>query len=113
MTPEEPRGPFCQSCSMPLRQPTDFGTDAAGYRINDYCHHCYQDGRFTEPDLSMEQMIDRGSAIMAQRGLMPLDRAMALMSDVLPRMKRWHQDGTGEPRPAASGRGMTGGDREC
>ena len=31
MPPQEPRGPFCQSCAMPLRAPEDFGTDQAGF----------------------------------------------------------------------------------
>ena len=43
------RGPCCQSCGMPLRRPADRGTDAKGLRIDDYCHHCYVAGRFTEP----------------------------------------------------------------
>jgi len=47
MPPQEPRGPFCQSCSMPLGTPEDFGTDKAGYRVNDFCRHCFANGAFT------------------------------------------------------------------
>ena len=39
---ERPNGPFCQSCGMPLVKPEDFGTAADGFRINDYCHFCFE-----------------------------------------------------------------------
>lgn len=89
MPAQEPKGPFCQSCSMPMEKPEDFGTDQAGYRVNDFCRHCFVDGAFTEPDISMEAMLDRCVSVMAQRGIMPAAQAQALMADVLPRLKRW------------------------
>ena len=53
-----PKGPFCQSCGMPLsRDPLGGGTEADGARSNEYCSHCYRNGRFTEPNISVEQMI--------------------------------------------------------
>jgi hypothetical protein len=76
---------------MPLRTPDDFGTDAAGYRVNDYCRHCFSNGSFTEPLITMEQMRDRCVAIMAQQHIMPAAQARALMDETLPRLKRWKQ----------------------
>lgn len=90
MTANEPMGPFCQSCAMPLGKPEDFGTDAHGYRVNDYCRHCYTNGVFTEPDISMPAMLEKCVSVMAQQGIMPEPQARALMMDVLPRLKRWH-----------------------
>lgn len=89
MSRQHPMGPFCQSCSMPLEKPEDFGTDIAGYRVNDYCHHCYANGAFAESDISMEAMIDRCVAIMAGQGIMPQPQARALLTDVVPKLKRW------------------------
>ena len=89
MPPQEHRGPFCQSCAMPLGKPEDFGTDQAGYRVNDFCRHCFADGVFTEPDISMEAMIDRCVGIMDIQGIMPSAQARALLTEVLPRFKRW------------------------
>jgi hypothetical protein len=49
-----PKGPFCQSCGMPLsRDP--LGGD--GGRSAEYCSHCYRNGSFTEPHISVEQMV--------------------------------------------------------
>ncbi len=89
MPPQEPRGPFCQSCAMPLNRPEDFGTDPAGYRVNDFCRHCFANGAFTEPGISMQVMLDRCVGIMDQQGIMPAPQARALLTNVMPRLKRW------------------------
>ncbi len=91
MSFQKPLGPFCQSCSMPLRSPDDFGTDEAGYRVNDYCRHCFVRGAFTEPAITMEQMLDRCVRVMADQQIMPAGRARALMQETLPLLKRWKQ----------------------
>jgi hypothetical protein len=87
--PTKPRGPFCQSCGMPLRNAEDFGTGAQGFRINEYCRYCFTDGAFTEPHLTMPQMIDRCVQVMTRRGLMPKPHALALMTEIIPNLKRW------------------------
>ncbi|HEU5218372.1 MAG TPA: zinc ribbon domain-containing protein [Gemmatimonadales bacterium] len=111
MNAQEPLGPFCQSCSMPLYQPEDFGTDPTGHRVNDYCRHCYADGQFTQPAMSLAEMVDHGTAVMVHEGLMPEASARALLTEFLPRLKRW------QPVPYAAsetgGRGLTGGDEMC
>lgn len=89
MARKPPKGPFCQSCSMPLEKPEDFGTDVAGFRVNDYCRHCFANGAFTDPDITMEAMRDRCVGIMAAQGIMPEAQARTLLTDVLPRLKRW------------------------
>ena len=85
------KGPFCQSCGMPLEKPEDFGTGAEEYRINDYCRYCFQNGAFTAPDITMEAMLAKCAGIMAQQGIMSEARARAMMADVLPRLKRWRK----------------------
>jgi putative zinc ribbon protein len=53
-----PKGPACQSCGMPLsRDPEKGGTESDGSRSTEYCSHCYRLGRFTEPDIRLDQMM--------------------------------------------------------
>jgi len=85
---------------MPLEQAQDFGTDRAGIRVNDYCRHCFVNGEFTEPQISMTAMIDRCVAVMSQRGIMPEPHARSLLNDVMPRLKRWRV--TAHAREAAT-----------
>ena len=50
----------CQSCGMPMsRDAAGGGTSADGSRSTMYCSHCYADGRFTLPDITVDQMKDR------------------------------------------------------
>ena len=89
MPPMEMQGPFCQSCGMPLVKAEDFGTDQSGFHVNDYCRHCFANGGFTHPDATMQEMLDVCVDIMAKQGFMAEDAARDLMTETLPRLKRW------------------------
>jgi hypothetical protein len=47
----------CQSCGMPLKKDEKGGgTNADGSKNNMYCSHCYENGKFTMPDITVDQM---------------------------------------------------------
>lgn len=48
---------FCQSCTLPLDNMDDRGTEKDGTKSQLYCKYCYQDGAFTEPDMTLDQMM--------------------------------------------------------
>lgn len=89
MTTNRLLGPFCQSCGMPLAQPEDFGTDAIGYRVNDWCRYCYANGAFINPGIGMQEMIDLCVDQMVKRGVMGREQARTLMTEVIPKLERW------------------------
>lgn len=89
MPPEAPRGPVCQSCAMPMQTPEDFGTNGDGGRNEEYCCYCFQSGEFTDPDITLDQMIDKLVALGAEKMGMADDEARQMASAVLPRLKRW------------------------
>jgi len=65
-----PKGPFCQSCGMPLSEdPKAGGTESNGNQSTVYCSFCYQDGKFTEPNLTLEQMIEKCQGMMREMKL--------------------------------------------
>jgi hypothetical protein len=37
------------------------GTNADGSHSKEFCSHCYREGRFTEPNLSVEEMDAAGT----------------------------------------------------
>jgi hypothetical protein len=86
---EMPKGPFCQSCGMPLDEPEQFGTDAAGTRINDYCVYCYRDGCFTEPLITREQMIAKVADLLTRIEEIPEEEAQGTAESLIPNLKRW------------------------
>ncbi|MGM0752620.1 MAG: zinc ribbon domain-containing protein [Bacillota bacterium] len=46
----------CQSCAMPLKKMEDRGTEKNSERSSLYCKHCYQEGEFTQKDITVEEM---------------------------------------------------------
>jgi hypothetical protein len=84
-----PQGPFCQSCAMPMEKPEIFGTNTDCSKSEDYCAYCFKDGKFTEPNISMQEMLEKCVSIMGQQKIMPEDQARDLMTKNLPTLKRW------------------------
>ena len=83
----QPQGPFCQSCAMPMQKPEDFGTNANGSQNQDYCRYCYQNGQFTEPDVTMDKMIEKCAGIMKQMNLP--EKQIEQTKTFIPLLKRW------------------------
>lgn len=84
-----PKGQFCQSCAMPMTSAEVHGTEADGSPSKDYCRYCYENGAFTEPDITMDEMIDKCVRHMVEQGVMPEEKARKLMTRYLPHLKRW------------------------
>lgn len=77
----------CQSCCMPLSEEL-CGTNADGSPNNDYCKYCYENGSFTVPDVTMNQMIEICVPYMVQQGMSEVD-ARQILEQFMPTLKRW------------------------
>jgi hypothetical protein len=79
---------ICQSCSQPLsKDPAGGGTNANGSGSSTYCSFCYRDGRFTEPQLTCEEMVARVRAKMKE---MRVPGVLAWwFARRVPRLERW------------------------
>lgn len=73
---------------MPLRDRADFGTGQDGHQAEEYCRYCYANGRFTDPGITLVGMTDLCARVLRQRG-MPEAQARAMMTGLLPQLKRW------------------------
>ena len=87
MTTSRPQGPICQSCTMPMGKPEDFGTNADGSRNKDYCAHCFQKGKFTEPNITMKEITEKVAGMMKSMKMpaAQIEQAKA----AIPTLKRW------------------------
>lgn len=58
---------FCQSCSMPLNlHGQDVrGSEADGSLSAIYCSYCYAKGAFLEPNISFDQMLEKGKTAIS------------------------------------------------
>ena len=88
---QKPQGPVCQSCSMPMHNQADFGTNQDGSKNEEYCCYCYQKGAFTEPSITMDQMIDKVARMMGEMQGIPEDHALELCVQFIPKLARWRK----------------------
>jgi len=79
----------CQSCGMPMKKDEDFGTESNGSLSKEYCTYCYQNGKFTEPDIAIDTMAEKGGAIMSQMYDIPPEKAVEFAREQLSYLKRW------------------------
>ena len=84
----EPKN-FCQSCTMPIDNIEDRGTEKDGSRSSEYCKYCYQNGKFTDPGMTLEKMKNIVTTQMNKLSLPPATLERSL--DYLPRLKRWQK----------------------
>ena len=80
---------ICQSCSMLMDEPNDFGTDSQGLRVDDYCHFCFQNGEFTQTNMSMEEMICNRVSIMMDNVVISKSLAERIAKSLISPLKRW------------------------
>ncbi len=65
---------FCQSCGMPLEKTEDFGTEKDGSQSVEYCRYCYQNGEWTQPEITLEETIALGHAAIERMEISPLKK---------------------------------------
>ncbi|MBR2564286.1 MAG: effector binding domain-containing protein [Paenibacillus sp.] len=82
----------CQSCGMPLTSTDQFGTEMDGSTTREYCIYCYKDGKFEQPGMSLEGMIEMCTTILREEG-MDEESARSMLRNQLPHLKRWQQVG--------------------
>ncbi|MEI6141388.1 MAG: zinc ribbon domain-containing protein [Mariniphaga sp.] len=81
---------ICQSCGMPLdKDPKQGGTNADQSKSIQYCSFCYQDGKFTDEGITLQEKIDKNVRIAVARLNIPEEKARQLAESILPFLGRW------------------------
>lgn len=81
---------ICQSCTMPIDNEADAGTEKGGSKSTKYCKYCYQDGVLVNPEMTLPQMEE---LITTQMKKMNLPESIIQNSlSMLPRLKRWQKE---------------------
>lgn len=79
----------CQSCGIPLVHPDQYGTNRDGSENSEYCKYCFQNGLFTDPNMTVEQMIENSISYMVNGLKMNEAKARSLSQIIIPQLKRW------------------------
>jgi hypothetical protein len=84
-----PKGPFCQSCGMPLsKDPIGGGKNADGSTNPDYCSYCFMQGKFTEPNITLPEMQEKVLVMMKKDMHLPRFIGKMFTKNML-ELKRW------------------------
>jgi hypothetical protein len=65
----------------------DRGTEEDGSKSDMYCKYCYQNGAFTETDMTLDQMMDIAETEMKKQNLP--ESIIQQSMNMLPLLKRW------------------------
>lgn len=80
---------YCQSCGMPMTEEL-YGTNTDGSPNDEYCTYCWQSGKFTDGDLSLNEYIDACLPHMvAAHPEISAPDARTMLENHLPTLKRW------------------------
>lgn len=82
----------CQSCGMPLntKKAGDCrGSESDGSRSEKWCSLCYVDGKFVNPDTTLEEMTQIVDNALKEQKSGFLMRKMAIKQ--LPTLERWRK----------------------
>lgn len=81
---------MCQSCGLPFNEEHVhfIATELDGSK-SIYCNNCYKDGKFIDPNISMNEMIEIIVPILGK--VIGEEEARKEMTTLLPMLKRWRQ----------------------
>lgn len=83
-------GKCCQSCGMPLSKDIQGGgTEKNGAKSTLYCSHCYQDGEFTLPHITVDEMKSRVQQKMQEKGFPKF--IAKFFSGCVTKLQRWQK----------------------
>jgi len=81
----------CQSCGMPIEAAfQNLGTDADGTPVSEYCMFCYQNGSFTKPEQTVDEMVQSSIDFMTANLGFEREQATQMSNDVIRKLKRWN-----------------------
>lgn len=75
---------------MPLNTPGFYGTNPDGSDNTEWCRFCYQQGAFTEPSLTVDEMVARSIEFMTSSLKYSKADAEQMSREVIPTLKRWN-----------------------
>jgi hypothetical protein len=86
---KKPIEPICQSCASSIQNTDDKGSESDGSQSDTYCNDCYDSGEFTEPEITLKEMIEQTVPSTTKSQNMTVEEAKNYLEFLLPTLKRW------------------------
>jgi hypothetical protein len=81
---------ICQSCGMPIsHDPKGGGTNSDKTISKKFCSYCFQNGKFTDEGISLQEKIDKNIQISVSKMDISETSARAMAEFVIPNLERW------------------------
>jgi hypothetical protein len=81
---------MCQSCSMPLsKDPAHGGTEPDGTKSLKYCSYCYDQGKFINPGMTVDEMKVLVKGKLKEMGFPGF--IAGFFTKKVPKLERWKQ----------------------
>lgn len=81
---------LCQSCGIPLDNEAIKGTKANGLKSEEFCKFCYEQGAYTNPNMTLTGMQENVETLMKKLKLP--EKAIQEAISILPILNRWKTD---------------------
>ena len=81
--------PICQSCSMPMKDREDFGTNLDGTKNEEYCAYCFSAGNFVDPSISKDEMVQQVTELMMQSEKGSIQEIRLAVDRRIRNLRRW------------------------
>ncbi len=78
---------FCQSCLLPMSGSSMIGTNLDGSLNKKFCGNCYQNGDFTAPEITLQEMKQKVKTVL-EANKIP-SNVIDLSITYLPKLARW------------------------
>ena len=76
---------------MPLEAAfQNLGTEADGSPSSEYCTFCYQNGAFSNPTQTVEEMVQSSTDFMTANLGFEREQASQISNDLIRKLKRWN-----------------------
>jgi Putative zinc ribbon domain len=80
----------CQSCGMPFkRDEKGGGTEKDGTKSTKFCSHCYKNGEFTRPNITVKEMQKIVEEKIREFGMPKF--LTKLFTRNIPKLERWRE----------------------
>ena len=80
---------ICQSCGMPLiNDPQKGGTNKDKTISDKYCSFCFQNGKFVDEGISIQEKIEKNIQIAISMNI-PSKKAKQMAETTIPSLERW------------------------
>ncbi len=78
----------CQSCGIPLEEEMR-GSNNDFTANEEFCKFCFLHGEFTEPYITMEEMVSQSTDRLMSEFNFPMNKAREFAEHYVPQLSRW------------------------